>query len=100
MKPPSLSIPLTAVGLLAGAVGISSAHAQTAEGTLEQVEVRASRSADAQAAEAVDQARQELARRAGATAVVDAATFTAGRAATAVDALSFAPGVLAQTRHG
>lgn len=103
MRPPSLTLSLAPAGLLASVASAfigPVAHAQTTQGTLEPVEVRAARSTDAQAAETLEQARQDLARRAGATAVVDAASFTDGRAATAVDALAFAPGVLAQTRHG
>lgn len=65
-----------------------------------QVEVKAPHLDGAEAARQLRQARTELARRAGATAVVDAASYTNGRAATAADALAWAPGVLAQTRHG
>ena len=95
MRPPSLTLSLAPAGLLASVASAfigPVAHAQTTQGTLEPVEVRAARSTDAQAAETLEQARQDLARRAGATAVVDAASFTDRRAATAVDALSFAPG--------
>jgi len=82
------------------ATAAATAHPSIAPHTLESVEVRASQSTDAQAAEQLKQAREELGRRAGATAVVDAQSYTSGRAATAVDALAYAPGVLAQTRHG
>ncbi|WEE77023.1 TonB-dependent receptor [Comamonas testosteroni] len=78
----------------------ASAWAQSASATLPTVEVQASNSPDSQAAEALKNAREELNRRAGATAVIDAQSYTSGRAATAVDALAYAPGVLAQTRHG
>lgn len=78
----------------------ASAWAQSASATLPTVEVQASNSPDSQAAEALKNAREELNRRAGATAVIDAQSYTSGRAATAVDALAYAPGVLTQTRHG
>ncbi|MBN9368677.1 MAG: TonB-dependent receptor [Comamonadaceae bacterium] len=94
-----LSIALAAAGLLTLALA-PSAWAQSATATLPTVEVRASTSPDAQAAEALKNAREELNRRAGATAVIDAQSYTSGRAATAVDALAYAPGVVAQTRHG
>lgn len=91
--------------LSAGVVALLAATAYSAQNSapetlLSPVEVRASRSSDAQAAAALSMARDELARRAGATAVVDAQIYADGRAATAVDALAYAPGVLAQTRHG
>lgn len=94
-----LSIALAAAGLLTLALA-PCAWAQSAIATLPTVEVRASTSPDAQAAEALKSAREELNRRAGATAVIDAQSYTSGRAATAVDALAYAPGVVAQTRHG
>lgn len=90
---------------LAGAAGLcaaSSALAQ-AEPVLADVEVRARGAAatpEARAAQAVQAARDELSQRAGGTAVIDAASYAAGRASTAADALAYAPGVLAQTRHG
>jgi len=91
---------LTAVmaALLAATTG--TAQSLLPHHALDSVEVRASRSSDAQAAAELKIAREELARRAGATAVVDAQSYADGRAATAVDALAYAPGVLAQTRHG
>ena len=77
----------------------TAAQAQQAA-PMPQVDVSASRLPGAEAERQLQQARTELARRAGATAVVDAATYIDGRAATAADALAWAPGVLAQTRHG
>lgn len=94
-----LSIALAAAGLLTLALA-PSAWAQSATATLPPVEVRASTSPDALAAEALRNAQEELNRRAGATAVIDAQSYTSGRAATAVDALAYAPGVVAQMRHG
>lgn len=75
------------------------AQAQDAA-ALPQVEVRAPHLAGPEAERQLRAAREELARRAGATAVVEAASYMNGRAATAADALAWAPGVLAQTRHG
>lgn len=71
-------------------------------GEIDVVEKRLepSASADAQAAENLKKAREDIARRAGATAIVEAQSYTNGRAATVVDALAYAPGVLAQARHG
>ncbi|WP_349970050.1 TonB-dependent receptor domain-containing protein [Pseudomonas caspiana] len=48
----------------------------------------------------VTSAREKLEGRAASTAVVDAQSYRYGRATTVVDALGFAPGVLAQSRHG
>ena len=76
------------------------AWAQTPPAALPTVEVRADTSPDAQAREALDAAREALSHQAGATALVEASSYSSGRAATAVDALAFAPGVLAQARHG
>jgi len=67
---------------------------------LPTVEVRASGSVDALAEQAQEQAREALSQRAGGTALVTADSFRQGRAATLTDALAWAPGVLAQTRHG
>ena len=47
-----------------------------------------------------DEAQEELDLRAGGTSVVGAEDFEDGRATTLSDVLSFAPGVLTQTRHG
>ena len=47
-----------------------------------------------------DDAQEELDLRAGGTSVVGAEDFEDGRATTLSDVLSFAPGVLTQTRHG
>ena len=49
---------------------------------------------------ALDQAQEALDLRAGGTSVVGAETFEDSRATTLSDVLSFAPGVLTQTRHG
>ncbi|MGB3988608.1 MAG: TonB-dependent receptor [Minisyncoccales bacterium] len=103
-KEPSMSrfrTPLTSSLACAGLVGFAApaSWAQTST-TLPTVEVIGSSSTDAQAAEDLKMAREDIARRAGATAVVDAKSYTSGRAATAVDALAYAPGVLAQARHG
>ena len=49
---------------------------------------------------ALDEAQERLDLRAGGTSVVGADTFEDGRATTLSDVLSFAPGVLTQTRHG
>lgn len=68
--------------------------------TLPGVDIVGSSSPAAAAAQAIQAARDELNQRAGATAVVDSASYAQGRASTAVDALAYAPGVLAQTRHG
>lgn len=48
----------------------------------------------------LSEAQETLDRRAGGTSLVDAETFENGRSATLSDVLAFAPGVLAQTRHG
>lgn len=45
-------------------------------------------------------ARAKLESRAASTAVIDAQSYRNGRVTTAVDALGFAPGVLAQSSHG
>ncbi|WP_244651037.1 MULTISPECIES: TonB-dependent receptor family protein [unclassified Pseudomonas] len=45
-------------------------------------------------------ARAKLESRAASTAVIDAQSYRNGRVTTVVDALGFAPGVLAQSRHG
>ena len=72
---------------LAGAAGLcaaSSALAQ-AEPVLADVEVRARGAAatpEARAAQAVQAARDELSQRAGGTAVIEAASYAAGRAST------------------
>ncbi|MGE8517030.1 MAG: TonB-dependent receptor family protein [Alcaligenes nematophilus] len=76
------------------------ALAQPPVSTLPAIEVHAPASAEGRAAERIQDAREELARRAGATSVVDAKNFRDGRAATVVDVLAYAPGILAQTRHG
>lgn len=68
--------------------------------SLSRIEVRGSAPKDVQAAKEVDKSREALAKRAGATAVIDAHSYLNGRSATLVDALNYAPGVLAQTRHG
>ena len=49
---------------------------------------------------ALEAAQEELDQRAGGTSVVGAETFEDTRATTLSDVLSFAPGVLTQTRHG
>ena len=49
---------------------------------------------------ALDEAQEELDLRAGGTSVVGAEAFEDSRATTLSDVLSFAPGVLTQTRHG
>jgi len=98
-----LRSPLATALASAGLLSIALAHdarAQSTTATLPTVEVRASSTPQAQAAEDLEKAREELARRAGGTAVIDAQSYLNGRAATAVDALAYAPGVLAQTRHG
>lgn len=90
----------TCAAAIACACGaLAPAGAQTAA-PLPQVDVSAPRLGASEAERQLNEARAELARRAGATAVVDAATYMNGRAATAADALAWAPGVLAQTRHG
>ena len=48
----------------------------------------------------LDEAQEELDLRAGGTSVVGAEAFEDSRATTLSDVLSFAPGVLTQTRHG
>lgn len=45
-------------------------------------------------------AREKLEGRAASTAVIDAQSYRNGRATRVVDALGFASGVLAQSRHG
>lgn len=92
-----LTLALASAGLLGFTTPVAWAQSNT---TLPAVEVVGNSSTDAQAAEDLRKAREDIARRAGATAIVDAQTYTSGRAATAVDALAYAPGVLAQTRHG
>ena len=84
---------------LSAYVATAPAFAQTT-GPLPQVEVSAPHLTETEAERQLRQARGELARRAGGTAIVDASTYANGRAATAADALAWAPGVLAQTRHG
>lgn len=98
MTPRTLCLTAAAAGLCAAAPAMARAQAVLAD-----VEVRASGAAatpEARAAQAVQAAREELVQRAGGTAVIDADSYAAGRASTAVDALAYAPGVLAQTRHG
>lgn len=88
--------------LMAGMTAADGAMAEV-EPVLADVQVRASGVAptpEGRAAEAVQAAREELSRRAGGTAVIDAGSYAGGRASTATDALAYAPGVLAQTRHG
>ena len=48
----------------------------------------------------LEEAQEELDLRAGGTSVIGAEDFEDGRATTLSDVLSFAPGVLTQTRHG
>ena len=48
----------------------------------------------------LEAARENLDLRAGATSLIDAEAYQATRAATLSDMLDFAPGVIAQTRHG
>lgn len=99
MTPFSLSLIAAAAGLAAAS---PCAMAQ-AEAALPAVEVRAAATPptpQARAAQSLQDAREELSRRAGGTAVIDADSYAAGRASTATDALAYAPGVLAQTRHG
>lgn len=93
--------PLTvcAAAVVCALGAIASAQAQDSA-PVPQVDVRAPHLNGTEAERQLREARAALARRAGATAVVDAATYTNGRAATAADALAWAPGVLAQTRHG
>lgn len=89
--------------LCTGAWAQSPAPSSSSEPALPAVEVRASSDAAtpaARAAQALEAARAELAQRAGGTALVDGSSYADGRAATATDALAFAPGVLAQSRHG
>lgn len=50
--------------------------------------------------DSIEQARERLAERAGATALVDAESYRSGRASTLTDALGFAPGVFIQSRFG
>ena len=71
------------------------AEAESPEGsvTVDPIRVTARRSA-------VIDAREELDLRAGGTSVIGAETFEDSRATTLSDVLSFAPGVLTQTRHG
>lgn len=86
--------------IMAGTLACNTcAMAQTST-VIPQVEITAALSSDARAAQRLQEARAELAKRAGGTAVVDAAAYMNGRAATAADALAYAPGVLAQSRHG
>ncbi|RMH90919.1 TonB-dependent receptor [Lysobacter pythonis] len=93
------SLSLCAVAVV-GALGLAQPASARPPVSLSRVEVRGSASTDAQAAKALEESRAALAKRAGATAVIDARSYLDGRAATAVDALAYAPGVLAQTRHG
>lgn len=51
-------------------------------------------------AESLEAARLRLSQRAGATALIDAETWRAGRSSTLVDALAYAPGVFVQPRFG
>lgn len=97
MKYPHLSIRAAAV---AGTIACSTPVLAQTESVIPQVEITAALSSEARAAQQLQKARAELAKRAGGTAVVDAASYLNGRAATAADALAYAPGVLAQSRHG
>lgn len=99
MTPSCLPLPFFLAFVAATAA--AQAQAQTpADAALPGVEVRAAGTPASRAAQALQEARDELSRRAGGTAVIDADSYADGRASTATDALAYAPGVLAQTRHG
>ncbi|UUX49005.1 TonB-dependent receptor [Nisaea acidiphila] len=75
------------------AVSSSEAESTAVQATLDPIRVSAPRSAQ-------DDAREKLDLRAGGTSVIGAEEFEDSRATTLSDVLIFAPGVVAQTRHG
>jgi len=95
MRSPLLTICASAVAGTIASIPCAMAHT---DDTVPQVDITATRQTPA--AQQLEQARAELARRAGGTAVIDADSYLNGRAATPADALAYAPGVLAQSRHG
>lgn len=97
MQYPYLSI---RAAFVAGAVACNASAMSHADARIPQVEISAGRASASAATAQLRASRSELAWRAGGTAVVDAADYLDGRAATASDALAYAPGVLAQSRHG
>lgn len=68
--------------------------------SLPEVQVKANNTSAAFAQERFESSRQNLAERAGATAVVRQGDFAAGKSSGFADMLAYAPGVYAQTRHG
>jgi len=86
--------------IMAGTIACNTCALAQAVPAIPQVEITAALGSDVMTAQRLQEARAELAKRAGGTAVVDAADYLDGRASTAADALAFAPGVLAQSRHG
>lgn len=88
-----------AVGIMGAALlgaAAPSFAATSAPQELEPIEVVGQRDDE----RVVEQARKQLEKRAASTAVVDGESYRDGRASTVVDAMSYAPGVLAQSRHG
>ncbi|WP_342316735.1 TonB-dependent receptor [Lysobacter sp. FW306-1B-D06B] len=67
--------------------------------TLDAVQVHGARPSIA-SVESLQQARERLDQRAGATALVDADAYRDGRVSTLTDALGYAPGVFVQSRFG
>lgn len=67
--------------------------------TLDAVEVRGVRP-DLASVDSLQQARERLEQRAGATSLVDADAYRDGRVSTLTDALGYAPGVFVQSRFG
>ena len=67
--------------------------------TLDKVEVHGRRP-DVATVDSLQQAKQRLDQRAGATALVDGESYRGGRVSTLTDALGYAPGVFIQSRFG
>src|SRR5690606_15898618 len=77
-------------------LGASVAIAQT---ELETIEVQANRE-PSKTVPSVEKAREELAKTAGSTEVVDADRYLTGRSSTLADTFFLSPGVVAQPRFG
>jgi len=97
LRPSPLTIASTCTGLLAIAAPASWAQRATTPPTKEFI---GTTSTDAQVAEELKNACEDIARRVSATDVVDAQSYTSGCAATVVAALVYAPGALARAHQG
>ena len=94
-------VALSLLAIFLGSTPAGPAWAQTEEvAALPTVTVTGSLTPDDLARERLEQAREEMAYRAGGTSVVDAKDYRDGRAGNMADVMSYAPGVYAQTRHG